>query len=616
MADELKILIQAMLDEALSAKNINSQIKKIRLDSIKVGLALDTSAIDKVVDKLKSAQGVKFENFDGAVVSTKKMSAATAEMLKVKKQAVIDINKENLAYTQNANAVKLAALESKASEAADKAQIVQIRLKTTAIKQQQTAEEKLLKIQNQSDLALKRGQAFFTANTKAASKYAAEWQNVQNMFENSKITGLKSDLDNANYALNNLMTTARANGDLGKTLFGGMAQEAEKFLKWTLVTSAVMGTVSSIKKMVGTVKEVDAAIVDLQMATGGAYNETAKLVKGYNALGIELGATTTEVTDAASDWLRQGHSVADTNKLIEASMVLSKVGQLDSASATQYLTSVMKGYSVSVQDVLGIVDKLSAVDLVSATDAGGLAAGIAEVANNARLAGIEMDKLLGYLAVIGETTGQSMSSVGNSLSTIFSRMGNIKLSRLVDPTSGEDLSNVETTLKRLGIALRDTNESFRDFDDVLDDVANSWATYEEVDKRAIAVSMAGKDHMENFLVLMENYGNALGYTEVAMNSSGTAMEKMQMYQDSLEASTKRFQAQFEALSTSVMDSGLIKWGVDTGTGFLSFLTQTTDFLGAIPTLVGAASAALTLLNKDAGKVNMPPHAGLQYNIAA
>ena len=47
-----------------------------------------------------------------------------------------------------------------------------------------------------------------------------------------------------------------------------------------------------------------------------------------------------------------------------------------------------------------------------------------------------MDKLLGYLATIGETTQEGMSSVG----TGFSRIGNIKLARLKDyQNNGEDL---------------------------------------------------------------------------------------------------------------------------------------------------------------------------------
>lgn len=78
--------------------------------------------------------------------------------------------------------------------------------------------------------------------------------------------------------------------------------------------------------------------------------------------------------------------------------------------------------------------------MASATDVGGLADAFNKVAANARNAGIETEKVLAYAATIGETTQEGMDSVGTSLNSIFSRMGNIKLSRLKDPESGEDLN--------------------------------------------------------------------------------------------------------------------------------------------------------------------------------
>lgn len=154
----------------------------------------------------------------------------------------------------------------------------------------------------------------------------------------------------------------------------------------------------------------------------------------------------------------------------------------------------MKGFKVDAEDALSIVDKLSAVDMVSATDVGGLAEGMSEVAASADLAGISMDRLLSYLAVVGETTQEGMSSVGNAFNAIFSRMGNIKLSRLKDyQNSGEDLSDVETVLKGEGISLRDENKQFRNFGEVLDEVAADWENYSSVSQRAIAKAFAGKN---------------------------------------------------------------------------------------------------------------------------
>ena len=113
---------------------------------------------------------------------------------------------------------------------------------------------------------------------------------------------------------------------------------------------------SAAKEAVGAVKDFDGAITDLRTATGQNYETVKKWVVGYNQMGQALGATTTEVADSANTWLRQGRTVAEANSLIETTMVLSKVGMLDSADAAEYLTSAMKGYQVAVEDVAGIVE--------------------------------------------------------------------------------------------------------------------------------------------------------------------------------------------------------------------------------------------------------------------
>lgn len=70
------------------------------------------------------------------------------------------------------------------------------------------------------------------------------------------------------------------------------------------------------KAAVKAVQEIDKSIVDLQMATGEGYSSIKKMMSGYNDFAKQLGATTTEVSAGASDWLRQGKSIAETNKLI------------------------------------------------------------------------------------------------------------------------------------------------------------------------------------------------------------------------------------------------------------------------------------------------------------
>jgi len=222
-----------------------------------------------------------------------------------------------------------------------------------------------------------------------------------------------------------------------------------------------------------------------------------------------------------------------------------------------------------VEDVSGIVDKLTAIDLKAAVTASDLAVAMSRTASSANISGVSMDRLLGYLATVEEVTQKSAETIGESFKTIFARMGNIKLGKYLDD-DGEDLSDVETVLKSFGIALRDVDGDFRNFSEVLDDVYAKWEQFGTIDKRAIANAFAGTRQQENFLVLMENYGKALEYAGVAANSAGTALKKFSAYEDSIEAKAASFTAAMESLTMDTIDSELVKDLIDAGTAVVEF----------------------------------------------
>lgn len=432
-------------------------------------------------------------------------------------------------------------------------------------------------------------------NSKSLKVFGTELNQLYTKLNNPNLS--LTELKQVDAQFQNIKVSARETGLLGKSVGDSFAEAGKKFTSWITITGGIMALVDSVRKMKDIVFELDKTTTDLTMATGLHGEELKKLLSTYSDLGDQLRANINDVTISATEWLKQGKTISETNKLISDSVVLSKIGNMSTADSTKYLTSAMKGYKVSVEDTLGVVDKLSAVDLVSATDVGGLAEGMSQVAATADLAGVSMDKLLGYLAVVGETTQEGMSSVGTSFNAIFSRMGNIKLSRLKDyQNSGEDLSNVETVLKGEGIALRDSVNDFRDFGDVLDEVSGRWNNFSEVSQRAIASAFAGTHHMNDFIILMENYSTALKYTDTSLQSSGEAMQKFSAYQDSLAGHTEKFKNSFMGLSSAVIDSSALKVLIDSGTAFSGVLTSIIKNLGLFG--VAVAGIGITGLAKN------------------
>ncbi len=359
----------------------------------------------------------------------------------------------------------------------------------------------------------------------------------------------------------------------------------------TIAYAAISAVERLLKKVYQNVIELDAAITDLQIASGKTRKEIEALTKGYSRLAQQLGATTVEVMRAADTWLRQGYTAEETNRLITNSTMLAKLGQMDAAEASTALTSAMKGYGVAVEESISIVDKFTKVDMEAAASAGDIATAMAETATSAKLAGVSMDTLIGYIATVKEVTQDGAESVGTFYKTLFARMNNVAAGNFVDEETGESLNDVETVLNKLNIALRDTNGEFRSSSDVLSEVSSRWRSFDSVQQHAIATAMAGTRQQEKFIVLMENYGTAIGYANSATDSSGTAMEKYGAYTDSLEGRINSLTASFEEFSSTILDSDLVAFFVDVLNGAVNALNAITSFGDGIVTILLIVSAA-------------------------
>lgn len=318
----------------------------------------------------------------------------------------------------------------------------------------------------------------------------------------------ESGLTQLQQALHNINTAGQQSQSVFSSLGSTFKEAFSAYSLANVMQDMLYKIADGAREAVGTVKELNDSITSLEMATGENYNTVKQMMSQYNEMGQELGSITTDIAEGADSWLRQGKSVQETNQLLKDSMVLSKVSDLSASDSTQYLTSAMNGYKVAAEDVMSIVDKVSQVDLYSATDAGGLMEAMSRVSTTANTAGVSMDKLLGYLATTGEVTQRSMSSIGESFKTIFARMSDIKAQNyeLVDEDGTvELLSDVESSLKKVGIDLRKTVTEYNSYDDVLDNLADKWSSLNQVQQNELSKAFAGVRQQEVFRTLMENY---------------------------------------------------------------------------------------------------------------
>lgn len=374
-----------------------------------------------------------------------------------------------------------------------------------------------------------------------------------------------------------------------------LATEMGAVIRRTLESAATLGlmygALNQLRQGVEYIKDLDKELTNVQVVTGMSQESVEKLGMEYNGLAKTLGATTLEVTRGSIEWLRQGKSAEETQELLRSSMMLSKLAAMDSADATEKLTAIMNGFKMEASESGTVISKLISLDNAYATSSKEIATAMQYSANSAQQAGVEYDRLASYITVISSTTRKSSESIGQSLKTIFSRMQNIKLGKMWEDEA-TTINDVEKVLSRHNIALRESETEFRDMDKVLDDVAAKWSGLGETEQQALAGALSGLHQRENFLVLMENYGEVIKADEKQLEDLSLGEKRYAEYLESVEAAQNRVTASWEKLWQKALSGGAVSSVYELTDGFL----QIVDSIGGIPTVLGLATSAMIAFN--------------------
>lgn len=321
-----------------------------------------------------------------------------------------------------------------------------------------------------------------------------------------------------------------------------------------------------IQQVYQNILKLDEAMTNLRIVTGSNTEQAKSMMSAYNDLAMQLGTTTQAVASSAAEWLRQGYSVSEANELIKSSTYLSRLGFMDMNQSVTALTSVMKGFRIEAADSMDIVDKLTQLDAKYATTAGDIATALSRTSAVAREAGLDLDQTAAALTTMIDVSQQDASSVGNAFRTILARYGNVKATAFtslvgdsddVDDTNNS-INDTEKVLGAIGIKIRSSSSDMRDFDDVMDELADKWVTLTDVEKNAVSTALAGVRQRNIFGIYMENYDTYKQAISESEKAEGTAARKMQAYNESVAYSINQLSAAWEGFTQKLEASGAVK----------------------------------------------------------
>ena len=138
--------------------------------------------------------------------------------------------------------------------------------------------------------------------------------------------------------------------------------------------------------------------------------------------------------------------------------------------------------------------------------------------------------------------------------------------------------------------------TFKSSYQIIQDLAEVWDQIEDIDKSAIMELIGGKRNANAMSSLIQNFDIAQKTLTTSLNAAGSATKENEKYLESIQGKLTQLKSSFESLSDSVMNSDVIKFGIDRITDFVDAIDWLTRTFTPIPGLITAAGVALNSLN--------------------
>ena len=360
---------------------------------------------------------------------------------------------------------------------------------------------------------------------------------------------------------------------LGQSLSGAFTQLA----RFYIASLPIRLFTQTISETISIVKDFDAAITEMGKVTDYSGEQLRKYTEDLGKLGAEVARTRTEMTEAATGWLKAGYSEEDAAKLAKYSSLLQNTAdeELSAADATSILVSQLKAYHMEADEAIKVTDIINKVSAEQAVSSGDIAKGLQQASSSMATFGNSIEQTTALLT--GGTTifqGQSQR-VARALNTIAIRV-----------TKNKD------ELAKYGIVVENTDGSLRSTYDILTDLKPKWDAMTDAERTALGATLAGTNQYRILAAVMSQMDVVQETYTQALNASGTTMKQNEVYMSSLEAKTTAFKAQLETL---VIGKGglqsMAKIFVDLGTGALKLIND----IGGLKTIfVALAGVILTL----------------------
>lgn len=381
--------------------------------------------------------------------------------------------------------------------------------------------------------------------------------------------------------------------------------------KTEVVYALSSGMQRAFSEVVPTITNTENAVIELQRVLNDAPARSAMVDELYD-IAYTYGQTFDVVQETAVKFAQTGLSWTEVIDATRATMLGLNTAELEVASATQGLISVLTQFHMSASELEVVIDKINITADNFPITSEKIVAALQRAGGTASAFGLSLEQTIGIITALGAATGRTGEAIGTALNSLISfSMKATSLSTFEDflglSSGALQGQNVVAIWKALADEIKKTGDSGAElaktlstsdefmslFDEKVAEALGLTEEFQNAEKELNDQLAAGQDIYSTVGTYRQNYFIAL------LNNIDMAIDAMDNMNDAAGYSAQENETAMEALSKKVQQLvvSLQELAVAFGeAGFLDFLKTLADISTAVVKFVGDADMLLPILS--------------------
>ena len=292
---------------------------------------------------------------------------------------------------------------------------------------------------------------------------------------------IQAEIEKTNRAQLNTVSALNKTSSAAKEVGSEFGNMFKNMLLSHVINTLISTPLTLLQSALDELKAVDTELVNIQKVMGATAGEMENLSEKAYEVGSSLGIAASDYLASVTKWAQAGYgSLSD--ELGELSVKTQKVGDVQEATANQFLLSVDAAYKYkgNISELTKVLDGANEISNNYATSVEKLAGGMGIVSSLAAQAGMEVQETMAAIGTITAVTQESGNSAARALrALILNIQGSTEIA--IDEASGERWT--EDEIEATAAALGDLNVATREYKDGVEQLRNPMDVIGELSEK-------------------------------------------------------------------------------------------------------------------------------------